>query len=112
MRFVVDAQLPPALASWIVQQGHEAKPVRELGLRNSDDSAIWKFATDGAWVVVTKDEDFAERALATTAGPQSVWLRIGNCTNPALFTWLEPLWPSIVRQLEAGTPVVEVKRGL
>ena len=112
MRFLVDAQLPPALASWISQRGHEAKAVREVGLHNADDPSIWKFSVEGTWVVVTKDEDFAERVLRTGTGPQIVWLRIGNSTNRVLFAWLEPLWPSIIQQLKAGVQAVEVKRAL
>ncbi len=58
MRFLIDAQLPPALARWLRAQGHEAKAVREVGLREAADSAIWAFAEQGAWIVVTKDDDF------------------------------------------------------
>ncbi len=35
MRFLVDAQLPPALARWLGEQGFSATPVREVGLRNA-----------------------------------------------------------------------------
>jgi predicted nuclease of predicted toxin-antitoxin system len=33
MRFLVDAQLPPALARWLAAQGHEAAHVGDLGLQ-------------------------------------------------------------------------------
>jgi predicted nuclease of predicted toxin-antitoxin system len=54
MRFLVDAQLPPALARWFGDHGFAATPVRELGLRDSDDGSIWSFAAEGNWTVVTK----------------------------------------------------------
>jgi predicted nuclease of predicted toxin-antitoxin system len=41
MRFLVDAQLPPSLAHWLGERGFPATPVRELGLRDSDDGSIW-----------------------------------------------------------------------
>jgi predicted nuclease of predicted toxin-antitoxin system len=44
MRFLVDAQLPPALAKWIADRGHSASAVRDQGLRNSDDGSIANFA--------------------------------------------------------------------
>ena len=69
-----------------------------------------KFAEAGRWVVVTKDEDFAERTLQSQIGPQVLWLRIGNSTNRVLFTWLEPLLPAAIRDLETGHRLVEVKR--
>ena len=110
MRFLVDAQLPPALAKWIADKGYSASAVREQGLRNSDDGSIANFAAAGDWVVVTKDEDIVERALGQKDGTRVVWLRIGNSTNHALFAWLEPLWPEVVRQLQAGQRVIEVRR--
>lgn len=111
MRFLVDAQLPPSLARWLGEHGHSATPVREAGLRDSDDGSIWNFATSGGWTVVTKDDDFVELCLGNPKAPAVVWLRIGNCTNRVLFAWLEPLLPEIARQLESGHRLVEVRRG-
>ncbi len=110
MRFLVDAQLPPALASWLGEKGFAATPVREVGLRDSDDGSIWNFAISGDWTVLTKDEDFAARCLTSPGAPAAVWLRIGNCTNRVLFVWLEPLLPGIVERLDAGDHLVEVRR--
>ena len=110
MRFLVDAQLPPGLVQFLEKQGHEAKAVRDVGLREAQDPAIWNFAQSKGWVVITKDEDFAERALQARVGPQILWLRIGNSTNPVLFTWLQPLFSDAVKALEAGQRLVELKR--
>lgn len=110
MRFLVDVQLPPALAAWLTAQGHPAQAVRDVGLRNSTDPVIWTFCERERMVVITKDEDFVARALQSDSGPQVVWLRIGNCTNRVLLDWLTPLWPAVVEQLHAGSRVVEVKR--
>jgi predicted nuclease of predicted toxin-antitoxin system len=109
MRFLVDAQLPPALARWLADRGHAATPVRELGLRDSDDGTIWNFATAGGWAVITKDEDFIERAIGNPAAPPVVWLRIGNCTNRVLLAWLEPLLPAITERLQRGEKLIEVR---
>jgi predicted nuclease of predicted toxin-antitoxin system len=81
---------------------------RDVGLRDADDGEIWRFAIAGSWCTVTKDEDFAVRHMTETSGPQVVWLRIGNTTNPALFQWLEPLWADIVREPRMGQGLVEV----
>lgn len=111
MRFLVDAQLPPALARWLGEHGHTALAVRDAGLRDSDDGSIRNFAVAGGWALITKDDDFVERALDSAEGPPIVWLRIGNCTNQVLFAWLAPHLEEIVRQLESGQRIVEVKRG-
>ncbi|MDX6574495.1 MAG: hypothetical protein QOE96_448 [Blastocatellia bacterium] len=64
MTFLIDAQLPPALASWLIQQGHTAQHVDDLGLRNADDIVIWNHALESGAIVITKDEDFAERTAS------------------------------------------------
>jgi predicted nuclease of predicted toxin-antitoxin system len=110
MRFLVDAQLPPALARFLEAQGHEARAVREVGLREADDTEIWAFAQRDAWILVTKDEDFPERTINSRSGPQIVWLRIGNSTKRVLLAWFEPLLPCVVRELAAGHRIVEVRR--
>ena len=109
MRFLVDAQLPPALARWLGERGLSASPVRECGLRESDDGSIWNFATAGGWTVITKDEDIVARCVGDPAAPAVVWLRLGNCTNPVLVAWLEPFLPEILRRLSAGEKLLEVR---
>lgn len=59
MRFVVDAQLPPALVAWLVSQGHDAVHVFELDLTRAADSTIWEHARESGAIIITKDEDFA-----------------------------------------------------
>lgn len=48
MRFLVDAQLPPALARWMVEQGHEASHVVDHGLGEASDASIWAAAISSA----------------------------------------------------------------
>ena len=110
MRFLVDAQLPPVLARFLEAQGHEARAVREVGLREADDSAIWAFAERDGWIIVTKDEDFPGRAFNSRTAPQIVWLRIGNSTKRVLLAWFAPLLPDVLRELAAGHRIVEVRR--
>ncbi len=109
MRFLVDAQLPPAFARWLGERGFSAMPVREVGLRDSDDGSILNFAVSGGWTVITKDEDFATRCIGNPAAPAVVWLRSGNCTNKVLFAWFEPFLPEIQRRLNEGEKILEIQ---
>ena len=56
MRFLVDAQLPPALARWLASQGHVAAHVADCKLETASDTAIWNFAVGCSAVIITKDE--------------------------------------------------------
>ena len=109
MRFIVDTQLPNALADWLREQGHQAEHVLETGLAQSKDKVIWQYAQEQGAVIVTKDEDFAEWVRRGRPGPAVIWLRIGNCSNPALRAWLEPLLPAVIRQLEKGERLIEMR---
>lgn len=52
-RFLVDAQLSPALARWLASQGHTAEHVNDVGLDGADDRRIW----DQALRAITADTD-------------------------------------------------------
>lgn len=108
MNFLVDANLPPGLAAWLRERGHQASHVFEGPGHKATDAAISDFARQQDCVIITKDDDFA--ALATLA-PESapvVWLRLGNATNATLGKWLEPLLPDIVQRLQSGEKLIEV----
>lgn len=108
MRFLIDAQLPPALARLLTNAGHECEHVVDVGLREADDAPIWTYAVSCGATIVTKDEDFANRKAARLGGPPVVWVRVGNCSNRALLDWFAPLLPSIIERLENGDGLVEV----
>lgn len=109
MKFIVDHQLPPDLARWLVGKGHEADHVFLLGLGDADDGRIWDFAVLEAAVIITKDADFANRRYARGDGPTIVWLRIGNATTSALLEWLKLRWDKVMAALEQGRSVIEVR---
>lgn len=109
MNFLVDAQLPPGLSRWVATQGHAAQHVHDLTLADAEDSTIWNHAISIDAIIITKDEDFAERTARTASGPAIVWLRIGNSTNRALVEWLEPRWPAISQLLVDGNRLIEVR---
>jgi predicted nuclease of predicted toxin-antitoxin system len=69
MRFLVDAQLPPALARWLVANGHTAEHVADRQMEAASDAAIWDCALQEAAAIITKDEDFAQRKTLSDTGP-------------------------------------------
>ena len=108
MRFVVDAQLPPALARWLATQGHEAEHVGDRQMATASDSEIWNYAIQTAGAIITKDEDFAQRKALTGDGPAVVWIRLPNTRRRALLTWFETVLPDVLSALERGETLIEV----
>ena len=109
MNFLVDAQLPPALARWISERGHPATHVMEHGLQAVDDPLIWQHAREKHLAIISKDEDFVDRWLLKPEGVRVVWIRKGNCSNQVLLAWLEPIWSDVVKRLEQGEQLIELR---
>jgi predicted nuclease of predicted toxin-antitoxin system len=52
--------------------------VETAGLRRATDEAIWRFARDHGFAILSKDDDFSSLALVRGARPKVIWLQIGN----------------------------------
>jgi predicted nuclease of predicted toxin-antitoxin system len=72
VKFIVDANRPPALARWLAAEGHEAHHVRDFGLEAMPDRELWLRARDMDAYIVTKDEDFALLHALDRTGPAIV----------------------------------------
>lgn len=110
MTFLVDAQLPPAPADWIVEQGHQAQQVHGFNLEGASDDEIWRLARDQGAVVVTKHRDVSDWAVSRSPRVAVLWIRFGKATNPALISRLTLIWQALVAALEDGADVVEARR--
>lgn len=108
MRFIVDAQLPPALARYLASQGFDAEHVFDLGMNAAEDGEIWKYALNAGAAIITKDEDFAVRSTMIERGPTIVWIRIGNASKQALLNWFGPMLPAIEQAVTAGERLIEI----
>ena len=107
MRFLVDEQLPSALARWIAVRGHEAEHVFDVGLGGADDVEIWRHAKKTNATIITKDQDFI--ALARTdSSVNIVWLRSGNLPRRALLEQMERVFENVCEALASGENIVEV----
>ena len=95
MRFLIDAQLPPSLAATLREYGQDADHVFALLPANAPDTAIWNLAIGSNFVLVTKDEDFAEwsRLRSIPCAPRS------DGAAHCILRWPDPLgcapsrWP-------------------
>ena len=81
----VDAQLSPIVATWIpIELGLPGYALRDLGLRDADDTAIFARARECDAIMMTKDADFALLLDQRGPPPRVIWLTCGNTTNAEL----------------------------
>lgn len=105
----LDAQLPPALASWLRSECNvSAEAVRELGLVDATDEQIFLAARAADAVVVTKDSDFVSLVERHGPPPKIIWLTVGNCSNDKLRAIFRSVWPEISVLLDQGEQLVEI----
>jgi predicted nuclease of predicted toxin-antitoxin system len=107
-RFLVDAQLPPGLARRLAGRGYPAEHVNRVALGIATDLTIWRHAARTGAILITKDEDFVALAEREPGGPQVVWIRIGNISNEALWSAIEPQLDEIIEALNSGERIIEV----
>ncbi|GJL55344.1 MAG: hypothetical protein NPIRA02_24760 [Nitrospirales bacterium] len=81
MKLVLDQNLSYKLVLSLDLQYPGSKHVKDLGLTGDDDEAIWKFASDYQFAIVSKDSDFLHRSLLLGHPPKVIQLRIGNCST-------------------------------
>lgn len=105
----IDAQLSPYLARWLTSEFDvEAKPVRELGLRDAKDHEIFLAAREMGAVVLTKDSDFVLLLEQLGSPPQVLWLTVGNTSNTRLREVLLKSFPTVQSLILRGEPLVEI----
>lgn len=108
-RFLIDANLPTALARAIDAAGYPAIHVDDLGKDEDDDITIWRAAADRNEVVISKDADFTMLALTSTNRQAVVWLRMGNTRKQPLIDRMLQVLPDVIQALDNGEHIIEVR---
>lgn len=104
MKFVIDENLPPRLALWLRERGHDAVHCRSVLGDDRSDGALALYAVAEARIIVTKDTDFDP----PRGNERVVRLRIGNGSNVELFDWLEARLDAAIARLKRSEIYVEV----
>ncbi|MGI8653783.1 MAG: DUF5615 family PIN-like protein [Pyrinomonadaceae bacterium] len=105
----IDAQMSPAMASWISEQfAVSALALRELNLRDATDQEIFFTARRESVVVMTKDSDFLNLLDEFGAPPQVIWLTCGNTSNAHLKRILMNSLPATLKLLQEGERLIEI----
>jgi predicted nuclease of predicted toxin-antitoxin system len=109
VNFLVDNQLPLALAQHLRTGGLDCQHVLDIGLAEASDAEICRYAESQGRVIISKDEDFLHLASRPDAKFKIVWVRLGNCRTSALISAFDQFWPTLQSCLEAGDRIVELR---
>jgi len=101
--FLVDENMPLSAAVTIRELGHQARHVREIGLRGARDEALFARAQKEGWIIITRDLGFGnllEYPVGTYAG--IVVLRVPSTftarqINSLVSTFISGIEPEILK---------------
>ena len=107
MKFLIDMPLPPAVARWLADQGHDAVHAADLGLHRASDSEIVARARREARTVVTADLDYPRLlAVARASEPSLILFRNGDWTEDQVRTRLSEILAGLTEQDIAHSIIV------
>ena len=102
MKFLVDAQLPRRMVTWLTAAGCDAIHTLDLPDANRTvDEQINDKADREERVVVTKDADFVDSHVLRGRPAKLLLVSTGNISNRALETLIVPLIPDIIREFKS-----------
>lgn len=81
MKLLFDENLSPRLVESLSGLYPESQHVQSLMLGGAEDSAVWQYARQHGFAIVSKDSDFAERSVLESDPPKVIWIRLGNCST-------------------------------
>ena len=109
MKFIIDAHLPIALKSWLIERGHDAVHTRDLPRKNlTDDKEIIQIAESQARIVISKDSDFQKHHILVGSPEKILMITTGNIINSILIQLFENNFEAIEEAFENRAKIVEL----
>lgn len=108
MRFLVDNALSPAVSKNLKKAGYDSIHVREIGLRDAEDEAIFQKALREERTIISADTDFGYLLVKwNKKRPSVIIFRKGSERNPVKQTELLKVnLPELKDVIEAGSIIV------
>jgi predicted nuclease of predicted toxin-antitoxin system len=78
MKLLFDENLSPKLVNVLASEFPDSNHVELLNLQGSTDTTLWELAKQQGYIIVSKDNDFRQRAFLLGSPPKVIWLSIGN----------------------------------
>lgn len=111
MKFIIDTQLPPALAKFLVEKGFDAIHTTFFADGHLlQDTEIIHIAIEENRIIATKDSDFLDNYLLKGSPPKVLLLQFGNISNKELLQYFENHIHKIITVFEEGAELVKFDR--
>lgn len=81
MKLLLDQNVSHRLVQTLADLFPDSEHVRNVGLKDADDEAIWQHAKHDGFIIVSKDTDFHQRSVLLGHPPKVVWVALGNCAT-------------------------------
>lgn len=78
MKLLFDQNISFRIVRQIIEKFPGSNQVKQLGLEGFSDKAIWQYARQNDFAIVTFDADFYDLANLYGFPPKIIWLRFGN----------------------------------
>lgn len=99
MKLLFDQNLSPRLVQHLSDLYPGSVHVSDRGLGAAPDAAVWAYARDHGFTIVSKDADFADLSVLRGHPPKVVCVRRGNCSTRDVEAILRQYHP-LVLELE------------
>jgi predicted nuclease of predicted toxin-antitoxin system len=84
VKLLFDQNLPTRIVTSLSDIFPNSSHLKTLGMAATDDRAIWNYARENGFAIISKDSDFHQMSFLFGAPPKTIWLRCGNCSTTAL----------------------------
>ncbi len=108
MKLLLDENLSRRLVPFLQAAYPDSTQVVLVGLEQADDRAIWEYAREHGYVIVTKDVDYYDLSLVLGSPPNVIWLQSGNAGKAAVLSLLLDNADAIHAGFHGGRACVEL----
>ena len=88
MKLLFDENISQRLVALLAKEFPDSRHIEDVVERGSTDTGIWEIAKVLDLIIVSKDNDFRQRALLLGPPPKVIWLDLGNARTSAVASLL------------------------
>ncbi len=94
-KFLIDENLPYRISLWNKSNFIHVFDIK----RGIEDADIWEYAKQNELVIITKDADFSNKVLSSSAPPKVIHIQVGNLPLKKLRDFLIRIWPDVEQEI-------------